>query len=142
MFLTTTELYSNKPKEVIDLVSEEDTDIVETIVNEQIEVMRSYLSAYDHEAIFTATGSDRSVIIMKYLKDLVIYELYNRRSHELNPIAEKGFNEAMNWLDKVSTGKLIPNLPRRQVDTDGDGQPDSDAKLYIFGSKKNYHNQI
>ena len=142
MFITTADLYSNKPQEVIDLVSDTDNTIVNTIINEQIEVMRSYLSAYDHEAIFNATGNDRSVVIMKYLKDLVIYELYNRRSHELNPVAEKGFNEAMNWLDKVSTGKLVPGLPAKQVDTDGDGQVDSDAKHYTFGSNKNYHNKI
>ena len=71
MYLTKDELKTVATKEVIDLITQGDEQIVTEIIAESIDLMASYLyKYYDTEAIFAKEGNERSKILLKYLKDI------------------------------------------------------------------------
>ncbi|MGM8362123.1 phage protein Gp36 family protein [Flavobacterium sp. ARAG 55.4] len=141
MFLEKVELKTVGLDEIINRIINSDDSIVTEIIKESIDVMSGYLfQYYDTEAIFNATEGDRNLTIVKHLKGLVLFEIYNRRTKQINEVAKLRYDEAMLWLEKVSTGKIKPNLPPKLVDSDGDGTPDSEVPFMKLGSRKNYQN--
>ena len=112
MYLTKDELKTVATKEVIDLITQGDEQIVTEIIAESIDLMASYLyKYYDTEAIFAKEGDERSKILLKYLKDIVIHEIYIRRSKTLNQVAKLRYDEAMLWLEKIAKGEIEVALP-------------------------------
>lgn len=84
-----------------------DTGIVTDIIEESISLMKSYLSRfYDVEAIFIKEGAERHKTVLKKLKDIVIYEIYERRTRDsANEVVTRRYAEAMHWLEKLNTGE-------------------------------------
>lgn len=136
-FLTKTELNTVSVQSIIDMITQDTDSIVTDIINESIDIMKSYLfNYYDVETIFNAIGTDRSLMILKYLKSIVIYEIYAKDpQNEMNEVVKLQYDEAILWLTKVSNGKLNIDLPKK--DADGDGTPDGYTDLY---SKTKYSN--
>lgn len=140
-FLTKNELKTVATLEVVNLITNGDDTIVTEIIDESIEIIKSYLFKYfDVDAIFQAEGPNRSKVVLKYLKDIAIHEIYIRRTKQMNEVAKLRFDEAMLWLEKVSKGTIQPNLPLKQVDTNGDGEPDGSVPFLKLGSRKTYKN--
>ena len=135
MYLTKDELKTVATKEVIDLITQGDEQIVTQIIAD------SYLyKYYDTEAIFAKEGDERSKILLKYLKDIVIHEIYIRRSKTLNQVAKLRYDEAILWLEKIAKGEIEVALPKRLKDTDGDGTPDTPTPFMKLGGRKTYKN--
>lgn len=140
-FLTIEELKTVATREVIDLITNSDDSIVEEIINESIDLMKSYLFKYfDVDAIFSAEGEDRKRIVLKYLKDIVIHEVYQRRTRTLNEVAKERYDEALNWLEQIAKGNIAPDLPLKEIDKDGDGKPDGANSWMKLGSRRNKAN--
>ena len=137
-FLTKEDLISVCDIEIIDIITNGNNEITETIINESIDKMKSFLSRrYDIDTIFSAIGADRKSIIVKYLKDIVIFEIYERHSREgANEVVERRYTEAMAWLGKINNGEFadstLPPKPKTTLNTSTDGE---DIR---FGSNKNY----
>ncbi|SCY94558.1 phage protein Gp36 family protein [Flavobacterium caeni] len=143
MFLTQQELSTVSTDQIINAIVNRDTQIVEDIIGESIDVMSTYLHQYfDTNAIFQATGDQRSKTILKHLKAIVKHELYSRRSSTMNEVVKDAHAEAMTWLEKVSKGEIKPALPPRIVDTDDDGIPDSEVPFLKLGSRRPYENRF
>lgn len=143
MFLNKSELKTVSTDEIINRIVNSDDSIIEDIIAESIDVVKSYLyQYYDTEAIFNATDDDRSLTVLKHLKSIVKYELYARRSKIMNEVVKLSYDEAILWLEKVSTGKIKPPLPEAKMDTDGDGTPDSSTPFMKLGSRKKYENRM
>lgn len=141
MFLEKTELQTVGVEEIINKIINSDDNIVNEIIEEDIDLASGYLfQYYDVESIFSATGDDRNKTLLRHLKGLVIFDIYTRRNKAINEVTKLRYDEAMLWLEKVSTGKLKPDLPPKKIDTDGDGNPDSPATFLKLGSRKNYQN--
>lgn len=141
MFLEKIELKTVGVDEIINKIINNDDSIVTEIIKENIDLMSTYLfQYYDTETIFNATGDQRSLTLLKHLKGLVIHDIYIRRTKNVNEAAKVRADEALLWLEKVSTGKIKPQLPVRTEDTDGDGTPDKPATFLKLGSRKNYQN--
>ena len=141
MYLTKDELKTVATKEVIDLITQGDEQIVTQIIAESIDLMASYLyKYYDTEAIFAKEGDERSKILLKYLKDIVIHEIYIRRTKTLNQVAKLRYDEAMLWLEKIAKGEIEVALPKRLKDIDGDGTPDTPTPFMKLGGRKTYKN--
>ncbi|MRX70280.1 Protein of unknown function [Flavobacterium resistens] len=141
MFLEKSELQTVGVEEIINKIINSDDAIVNEIIEEDIDLASGYLfQYYDVEAIFNATGDDRNKTLLRHLKGLVIFDIYTRRNKAINEVTKLRYDEAMLWLEKVSTGKLKPDLPPKKIDTDGDGNPDSPATFLKLGSRKNYQN--
>ena len=113
-FLTKEELKSVAPLQTIQAISSSDDEIITILIDENAALIASYLQGrYDTEAIFATENKARSVLIVKYLKDLVIYDLYTRQGQgHVGESIELRYKEAMQWLKKVSLGELSPpDLP-------------------------------
>jgi len=141
MYLTKEDLKTVATKEVIDLIVQFDDGIVEEIIAEGIDLMASYLyKYYNTEAIFAKEGNERSKVLLKYLKDIVIHEIYIRRTKTLNQVAKLRYDEAMLWLEKILKGDIEIDLPKRLKDTNGDGTPDTATPFMKLGGRKTYRN--
>lgn len=141
MFLEKSELKTVGLDEIINRIINNDDTIVDEIIAESIDVMSGYLFQYfDVEAIFSATEENRNLTVLKHLKGIVLFEIYTRRTKQLNDVAKLRYDEAMLWLEKVSTGKIKPDLPPKLLDTNGDGTPDSEVPFMKLGSRKSYQN--
>lgn len=115
-FLTKEELKTVSDINIVNKITALDDEIVNEIIEESIAVMQSYLSRfYDANAIFSAEGAERNKHIVKKLKDIVIYEIYERHTRETNAVAERRYNIAMHWLEKINTGEqgdgTLPTKP-------------------------------
>lgn len=139
-FLTKEELKTVSPGEFVDIVIGTDASITDAIINEMISLMKTNLGPYyDVEAIFNKTGDERNKTVLMYLKDLVWYKLKKRRKPGSN-LNDEEYNEAMKWLEEVSTGKRVADLPAKKIDTDGDGNHDAEVQFLKLGSRKSYSN--
>jgi hypothetical protein len=107
MFLEKDELKTVAVEEIIHKIIGGDDEIVTNIVAESIALMKGYMSRfYDVEEIFNKQGTERHLATLKRLKDIVIYEIYERHTRNQNAVAARRYNEAMDWLEKLSTGEL------------------------------------
>ncbi|MDO5608266.1 MAG: DUF1320 family protein [Capnocytophaga sp.] len=141
MFLKPEELKTVATREVIDLITNSDTSIVTEIIAESTGLMASYLfKYYDTHIIFTQEDDRRSKIVLKYLKDIVIHEIYIRRTKTINEVAKLRYDEALLWLEKLAKGDIEADLPKRLTDTNGDGIPDEPTPFMKLGSRKTYKN--
>lgn len=136
-FLTIQELDTVSVESVRNMITHFTDAIIEQIIAESIDLMKSYLlNYYDVEQVFNATGTARSLIILKYLKNIVIYELYARDpQNQMNEVVKLQYDEALLWLTNVSKGRLQLNLPRINNDTNGDGVND-DGFLWLKSNQK------
>ena len=115
-FLTKEELKTVSDINIVNKITNLDDSIVTDIIDESIDLMKSYLSRYyDAEAIFAAEGSGRKKHILKFLKDIVIYEVYERHTRDTNDVTARRYNIAMRWLEKINTGEqgdgTLPSKP-------------------------------
>ena len=115
MFIEKSDLTTVATDETVALLTAENDAIINQIIVENVALAKSYLDAFfDTETIFNATGEDRSQLLIKVIKDLVIYHIYIRHTrHHENEVALKRYEEAMNWLEMVAKGKINPNLPAK-----------------------------
>lgn len=111
-FLTKEELITVADINIIDKITNTDNSIIDDIINQSISLMSSYLKPrYDTTAIFSAQGNQRHLTILKYLKDIVIYEIYIRHTRSMNEVALTRYQEAMRWLEKINIGDFSADLP-------------------------------
>ncbi len=138
-FLTIQELSTEAPASFINILKGTEDQKIDELIKDQISVMKTNLgSYYDVELIFGKTGDDRDRTVLNYLKDLVYYKMQKRRSSA--SLDTSDYDEAMKWLEEVSTGKRKADLPPKKIDTNGDGVPDSSVGFMKLGSRKNYSN--
>lgn len=148
MFLQKNELKTVAQLSIIDKITAEDDNIIDVIIDESIAVMSSLLSRYyDTDTIFNqraVTNEDgtitdsRNKTVVKYLKDICIYEIYNRCTRENNEVAENRYNIAMEWLTKLNSGELQDHsLPMRDEPED-DSATSGEVR---FGGNKCYNSR-
>ena len=93
-FLIKDELVTVCQIALIDKMTNSDDSIVSTIIDESISTMKGYMSRYyDAESIFNQTGDNRHKATLKRLKDIVIYEIYERSPRDQNAVAARRYNE-------------------------------------------------
>ena len=139
-FLTQEELKTIAPSEFVTIVAGAETGLVDEIIKEMISLMKTNLGTYyDVDEIFNKTGGDRNLTVLLYLKDLAWYKLRKRRKPGAS-LNDEDYNEAMKWLEDVSTGKRTADLPPKKIDSDGDGVADKEVPFMKLGGRKNYQN--
>lgn len=138
-FLTAQELTTEAPESFINILKGTEANIIDEIIKDQISIMKTNLgSYYDIQEIFDKTAENRDRTVLNYLKDLVFYKLQKRRKPGVLDPSE--YDEAMKWLEELSTGKRKADLPPKKVDTDGDGIPDKEVPFMKLGGRKSYTN--
>ena len=138
-FLTYNELVTEAPKSFLDIVTGTEPEVVDEIILDQMDLIKTNLgSYYDMDEVFAKEGAERNRTVLSYLKDLVFYKLLKRRKPGV--LDNSGYDEAMKWLEDISSGKRKADLPPKMVDIDGDGEPDEAIPFMKLGSRKSYKN--
>lgn len=137
-FITKPELKSASVTVVVNKAINDDDTIVDIIIDETEDVMRSYLSGrFDVNAIFSATNTDRNGVVVKHFKKIVVHEIYKRKTGEINETTQADYDEAMTWLEGVSAGKIdAGNLPAAEA------TPEAGDGFIKFGGNTRYNSNF
>ena len=138
MFLEYSELKTVAPLDIINLIVNEDQTTVETIIKESIALIKTYLSSYDVDWLFSLTGENRKKELVKHLKNITIYEIYCLRSTVVNEVIERRYSETMRFLEHVSQGKISPGDWTPPSD-DPEEENDDDSPFLFFTGKDRYN---
>lgn len=140
-------IYIDKPylithcfERFIDESSQDSPDIIDTIVEAQIAVIKTYIGTrYDVNLIFDEAEPVENEVLKEILAKLVIYALVRRNAARKVPTDFKdNYDWAMQTLEKVATGRLpLSGLP---TPTDESGNPSPSNSLW--GNSKNNNNYI
>lgn len=138
-FLTKEELKTVSDINIVNKITALDDDIVNDIIDESIALMTSYLSRfYDATSIFAKENNERNKHIIKKLKDIVIYEVYERHSREPNAVAERRYNIAMRWLEKINTGEQGDGTLPTKPDEPGENENNGSTGDSRYGGGRKY----
>ena len=137
MFLTPEELKTHLYTENIDIISRNDVTILQAAIDGAIQESKSYLSSYDRDSIFSASGDARNALLLIFIKDMSVWHFINlcNAGTEME-IRKARYDRAVDWHKAVQKGQVSPDLP---VIIDDKG--DSSAGQVIYGSnvKRNQH---
>jgi len=126
---------------VKDLISHDDTAILELAEQSAQEEMETYLNnRFDTALIFDPDQENRSQLIVMYMVDIALYHLHsNVTPSDVPEIRQIRYDSAIRWLTKVNESKLTPNLPLIGASENEDGETDTDDALaFEAGSNTNY----
>ena len=115
IFLTDSDFDNVIRSQILNQITDYTPAILDSIELTVIEEMQSYLKLrdYDVAAIFAATTTDRNPIIVMYAVDIVLYHIISRLApNKITDVRITRYETAMKWLKMVSSGELIPNLPK------------------------------
>lgn len=113
MYITPEELTTHAYDEEIKAIIREDETIALACIDMAIEYAESKLAKdYVTEEIFNKTGADRSPLLVKFIKDIAIWELIGLANPSIDYEDKKfRYQEAVNWLTAVYKG-MPANFPR------------------------------
>jgi phage gp36-like protein len=124
-YLTPAEISTHLYGEVIQEIERDEvnTPKLSEAIKAAIAEVQSYLSNYDSTAIFAATGDNRNPIILLYTKDISVWHYIQLANPNVEiDIRKSRYETATKWLDKVQSGKVVPDLPHKASDLDGTTQ--------------------
>lgn len=129
-FLITDDLKTSIYQKFIDESTADYAERIEQFEKQRIAYIKSKLSKrYDVSDIFNQTGSDRDDLIVKYLADMVIYDMVRTNAARKVPenFGDK-YDEAVEWLNDLRDGNENPeSLPLLS----------SDSSTLLHGSGRN-----
>ena len=138
-FLSKQELKTVASISTIDKLTAGNDFVVEQIIDESIALMRSYLARhYDTDAIFSASANKRHLTVLKYLKDIVIFEIYDRLTREENDVARRRYDAAIQWLVDLNEGTLADATLPQAAAPEGEDATSGDVR---FGSNTQYQSR-
>jgi len=83
---------------------------------------------YDCEAVFAAEGDGRNNLIVMYTCDIALYHMSASQPQKMGAeIREERYKRAIEWLEGVQAGKILPDLP---LAVDKDGEPTGGMLAY------------
>lgn len=111
-------------------LSEENLANAETEAQEE---MAGYLRpTYDTDTIFAAEGDSRNRLVVMFTCDIALYHLSASLPQKMgSEIREERYKRAIEWLEGVQAGKIVPDLP---ISTDDDGN--ATAQQTVWQSQK------
>lgn len=108
-------------------------DDMTAAIADALDIARNYLSVlYDCEKAFAATGNDRNKLLMRHVKSIVKYTLYENEAVKMNEVVDVNYTEAMKWLKEAGNGTIPTTLPTH---TDEEGEEQS---FMFLGGKPKY----
>lgn len=99
--------------QILEAADEDEDLMLDSAEGEAIAMLRKYLdNRYDMNAELSKSGNDRSKVLLRFAKVLVIYFIYERIPDDLVPErVVKNYDEVMKALEKIEDGDSdIPGL--------------------------------
>lgn len=95
--------------EVINVISRDDDTVLQDAINAAESEAKGYLSRYNIDELFEASGSDRDPILLMFLKDMAIWHFIVVANPSVDiEYRRDRYNDAKDWLVKIQTGKVSP----------------------------------
>lgn len=114
-YITIEELKTHAYDEEIAEIIREDETIALASIDMAQEFAESKLNKdYDIKAIFEKTGDDRSALLVKFIKDIAMWELIGLANPSIDYEDKKlRYQDAVAWLTAVYKG-MPANFPKRE----------------------------
>lgn len=140
-YLTTEDMYTHIYQENIETISHGDEAIMLSAIDAAIEEASGYLTKYDTQAIFSATGSARNAILLLFVKDIAAWHFVNLCNAGVDmELREKRYNRAIEWLEN-NQNRNNPNLPAKPDSTDCGHAPGCHCQM-DYGSNRKRDNHF
>lgn len=122
---------------VLDSVTETNDDQLDTAEKRAIQLCKDYLAVrFDNDAIFSAEGDNRNEQVVGVVVDIALYYLHRRLNPRKIPsLRKEAFDQALEWLEMVKNGELLPELPIPSNEED-------QKELISYGSNPRRTNHI
>ena len=108
MFIQKEDLYSTANRTLIDAYEDQ---ILDTVLEEQQRIIEVLLPNYDWTTIWAKKDRQRPAALLKYLKDILVYELMLRHAHDIPKVLQKRKEEAQQFFAYIQQGDLKPDWP-------------------------------
>lgn len=124
MFLNNLDYQVVIGERAFDLIQQSDEENRRRAEEMAREEMAGYLRPrYDVERIFARRGEQRNMQIVMFLCDITLYHLTSWLPQKMGyEIREIRYRRAIEWLQGVQSGKIVPNLDTPD-DSNGEPQP-------------------
>lgn len=98
----------------LNVLSQTDADNRASAEMTAIEEMSGYLrTAYDCDAVFSATGDRRNRLVVMYCADIALFHMAASVPQKIGTeVRRERYESAIGWLEAVRDGKIVPDLPR------------------------------
>lgn len=95
--------------EQITTISRSDATLINEAIAAAVAEAKGYLSRYDIDTIFAASGSSRDKILLMWLKDMATWHFITLVNAAADMEFREGrYNAAIKWLKDVQSGKNVP----------------------------------
>lgn len=103
-------------------ISQASPEIVQGAEKEAIEEVSGYLRPkYDVARIFGSEGAQRNSQVVMVTVDVALYHMVSAMPQRLGyEIRETRYKRAIEWLEGVAKGRIVPDLPEAGADDDDD----------------------
>lgn len=114
-YITIEELHTHLHDEIVETITRGDETITQAAIDAAIAEARGYLTRFDTDKIFQASGSRRNQLLLIFVKDIAVWHLINlcNAGSDLE-LREKRYDRAVDWLTAVQKGNVSPDLPGRE----------------------------
>lgn len=121
MFLTETDYKGLTDTQTLNVLQQYDALTRQRAEGDAKEEISGYLRpVYDVDATFAATGNNRNPKIVSLMVDITLYNLSTWLPGRMNSdVRIDRYDRAVEYLNKVSAGKVIIDIPK-SVDDSGD----------------------
>lgn len=118
-YITPEELKTHAYDEEIAMIIRQDQTIALAAIDMAIEYAETkLLKQYDTDLIFSKTGTNRSSLLVGFIKDIALWNLIGLATPNIDYTdKEKRFNIANAWLKDVYKG-MPTNLPKKELEAD------------------------
>ena len=114
---TKADLITNIRTYKLNQLADDDDGTIELCI-EQAEsiVIDALYEHYDVPTIFSASGTDRNKSVLRWIKYIALYDIFERSPDEQVPDrVVKNYYDTMEILKEISAGKISVNLPHKVV---------------------------
>ncbi len=109
-----------RPYEV-DQITDGDDTIVDMAISAAIGEMKPYLFRYDTDRIFSASGSERHSLLVRFAVDIAVFELVSIARPDQDLENRRAlYKRAIDWLKQVKDEEMPVDLPLKEEEPDGE----------------------
>lgn len=115
----------------LDQIIEATDSTLDLAEDEAIGIILEMLSSrYDMNLEFAKSGANRNKALLRWVKCLTIYYIYERIPDAMVPErVVKNYEDTMEMLNKISDGKMNTTLaPLTELDQDGNSEPQTKTR--------------
>ena len=113
MFITKADMLYRIQDKHLEMITEGNDDLItDAVATAEATIRDSLYDKYDADEVFSKTGEDRDMNVVRWMINLTIYYLYERIPDKLVPErVVKNYDDTLGLLLDIQDGKKGVNLP-------------------------------